>query len=232
MKKNNQPLITVIIPVYKVEKYLRKCVESVIYQTYSNLEIILIDDGSTDNSGLICDEYAKKDSRIRVLHQKNSGISSVRNKGIDMAKGKYFTFIDSDDYVSLDYIEYLYNLITKYNADISICNFKLIWKNSKSKKDTKNKEFLLDSENAFKNMLFNQGINVSVWAKLYKTNLWRNIRFPINKVYEDTAIIYKIIDKASKIAYGDKECYFYVAREGSISKQGFFNKNELDYIKC
>ena len=230
-KNNNQPLITILIPVYKVEKYLEKCIESVINQTYFNLEIILIDDGSPDNCGIICDEYAKKDSRIKVLHKENRGISDVRNRGIQIATGKYFTFIDSDDYVSPDYIEYLYNLIVKYDADISICNIKVIWKNTKLKLKNNNKEFIFNSETAFKNMLFNQGINVSVCTKLYKTTLWKNIKFPINKVYEDTAIIYKIIDKANKIAYGNKECYFYVAREGSISKKGNFNKNELDYMK-
>ena len=118
----NDTLISIVVPVYNVSQYLERCIQSVIYQTYENLDIILIDDGSTDNSGLICDKYAKIDKRIRVLHQQNSGLSAARNAGIEIAKGKYITFIDSDDYVDSDYVSFLYDLIKRTGCSLEICS--------------------------------------------------------------------------------------------------------------
>ena len=118
---NKQDLISVIVPVYNVENYLKRCLDSIINQTYQNIEIILIDDGSTDNSGNLCEDYKKIDNRIKVVHKTNGGLSDARNTGIKKAKGKYITFVDSDDYVEYDYVEYLYNLIKKYDTNISFC---------------------------------------------------------------------------------------------------------------
>ena len=229
-----QDLISVIIPIYKVEKYLKKCIDSVINQTYKNLEIILVNDGSPDSCREICEEYENKDNRIVIINKENGGLSDARNAGIDIAKGKYIAFIDSDDYVSNDYIEYMYNLILKYSSKMSICRVKEVWTNAKLEEivnDVELKSELLSPKETFYNLLFDKGVEVCAYAKLYEKDLFDDTRFPKGKVYEDTAIMYKIIKKAKKIAYGNKYCYYYVAREGSISKHPEFNENEKDYIE-
>ncbi len=227
-----EELITVVVPVYKVEEYLEKCIESIINQTYKNLEIILVDDGSKDNCANICDEFSKQDTRIKVIHKENEGLSEARNVGIREAHGKYITFIDSDDYISNDYIEYLYNLIKKYNVSLSICGIQVVWKNTKIKDQVNSlHEEYLGASDTFKNLLFSKGIEISAYGKLYLLELWQGLEFPKGKMYEDTAVIYKLIEKATNIAYGNKKCYHYVARKGSISKQKVFNKNEEDYIE-
>ena len=226
-----EELITIVVPIYKVEDCLKICIDSILNQTYKNLEIILVDDGSPDNCDKICDEYAKKDKRIKVIHKENGGLSDARNAGMKIATGKYITFIDSDDYVSNDYVEYLYNLIKKYNVKLSICDFKKIFKETDFIANAETKVEVLNSENALKNLLFSQGIDISAWAKLYQIDLWENYEFPKGKCYEDSAIIYKLIDEAEKVAFGNKQCYYYIARPGSISKQKGFNKNEEDYIE-
>ena len=228
---NMEDLITIVIPIYKVQEYLEKCLNSVICQTYTNLEIILVDDGSPDNCGQICDDYAKKDSRIKVIHKENGGLSDARNAGIKNATGKYITFVDSDDYITEDYVEYLYNLIKKNDSKLSICGIKTVWKNDKKCENEKERIECLNSQEVFERMLFAKGIEVAAYGKLYLTELWKEYEFPVGKVYEDTAVIYKLIEKAQKITYGTKNCYYYVARVGSISKQQQFNKNEEDYIK-
>lgn len=225
-----QDLISVIIPVYKVEQYLARCVESIQKQTYENLEILLIDDGSPDNCGQKCDEYAEKDKRIKVIHKENGGLSEARNTGIEVASGKYITFVDSDDFVSHDYIEYMYHMLMQADVKLAICGVKEIWKNTKIVEREYDKTRILTSKEAFENFLFDKGIEISAYAKLYHKDLWEKYRFPKGKVYEDTAVIYQLIEEAEKVAYGDKNCYYYVAREGSISKQTGFNKNEEDYI--
>lgn len=224
-------LITIVVPIYNVEPYLKKSIDSIINQTYQNLEIILVDDGSPDNSGKICDEYAKKDNRIKVIHKENGGLSSARNAGIDMAKGKYISFVDSDDYISNDYIEYMYNILKKYNVKMSTCETQVIYGNENIKEKEKNVVTLLDKSELFYNILFDKKSDVSAYSKLYHISLFENIRFPNGIVYEDTATTYKLIEKCDKIATGSKKCYYYYYRLGSISKSRGFNKNELDYIK-
>lgn len=226
-----EELISVIVPIYNVENYLRRCVNSIINQIYKNLEIILVDDGSTDNSGKICDEYAKTDNRIIVVHKKNGGVSDARNKGVEIVKGKYITFVDPDDYISEDYIEYLYNILVRNNANMSICNVKKIFKNIKYELQQESFMKVLKPEEVFENILLNKGIEVAVYGKLYDIKLFDKIKFPFGKTYEDTAVIYKLIDKCDEIAYGNKECYYYIARVGSISKQKRYNKNEESYIE-
>lgn len=225
-----EDLISVIIPVYNVEKYLTKCIESIIKQTYTNLEIILVDDGSPDNCGKICDEYAQKDDRIKVIHKKNGGQSEARNYGIEIATGKYITFLDSDDYISEDYIEYMYKLLKDNNANLSICGVQIV-NNENKKYNTEETEVKIYKTNeAFENLLYAEGIEGAVYAKLYPKDYFDNIKFPVGEKYEDIAIIALLMNKAEKIVYGNKKCYFYYTRPGSTSKSGF-NKNELDYIK-
>lgn len=226
-----QQLVSIIIPIYNVESYLKRCIESVINQTYKNLEIILVNDGSTDNCGTICDKYKNKDNRIKVIHKKNGGLSDARNAGIEIATGKYLTFIDSDDYVSIDYIEYMINMLEEKKAQLAICKVKEVWPNSKLKDEAYTKIQVLNSKQTFENLLLDKGIEVSSYAKLYSIDLFKKLRFPKGKVYEDTAIIYKIIANANRIVYGDKYCYYYISREGSISKHKEFNSSEIDYIE-
>ena len=226
-----EDLISVIVPVYKVEKYLNKCIESIVNQTYKNLEIILVDDGSPDECGKICDNYAQKDMRIKVIHKENGGLSDARNAGIEVASGIYIAFVDSDDYVSYDYIEYMYKMLINGNAKLAICGVQEIWKNTRIEEENNINMEELTPKEAFENLLFDKGIKVSAYAKLYHKSLWEENRFPKGKVYEDTAIIYKVIEEAKKIVYGSKKCYYYIARVGSISKQQGYNRNEEDYIE-
>lgn len=225
-----KPLISIVVPVYKVEKYLVKCIESILNQTYSNIEVILINDGSPDRCPYICEEYKAKDSRVKVVHKKNGGLSDARNFGIEIAKGEFISFIDSDDFISKDYVEYLYNMIKKFEADISICGIKRIYKKTKIGNEKHNQYLEFTSETAIENMLFDEGINISSYAKLFKLKAFNTIKFPVGKVYEDSATTYLLFHNSNKIVYGDKECYFYLTRSGSISKMGNFNKNEYDFI--
>ena len=230
-----EDLISVIVPIYNVEKYLSRCLESIINQTYSNIEIICINDGSKDNCKDILDEFIKKDKRIKIIKKENGGLSDARNKGIEIASGKYITFVDSDDVITNDYVEYLYNLIKKYDTKISICNREIVWESyekSKEKIEKENgfKEEKLTAEQAFRNMLLDQGIDICAYAKMYERSLWKEIRYPVGTVYEDSATTYKLLDSTDFIAYGTKKCYFYIARPGSISKHKGFDEREFDYI--
>jgi len=225
-----EDLISVIIPAYNVEKYLEKCIKTITHQTYTNLEIILVNDGSTDNTGKLCNEYSQKDKRIKVIHKQNGGQSEARNFALDVATGKYITFLDSDDYVSKDYIEYMYKLLKNNNADISVCAFQIVNFENKKYKTEETEINIYSTEKAFENLLYSEGIEVAVWAKLFPKEYFDDIRFPVGEKYEDIAIIALLMNKATRIVYGNKKCYFYYTRQGSTSKSGFY-KGELDYIK-
>lgn len=210
----NEKLISVIVPVYNVEKYLPKCIDSILEQTYRNLEILLIDDGSKDSSPQICDEYAEKDSRIRVIHKENGGLSSARNRGLDEAKGDFVGFIDSDDYIQKDMYEYLMSGIEKYDADISICQ-RIMVKNDKKKPQDREKNEVYDTETAVRKLL-NEDIMNAVWNKLYKKEVVEGIYFPEGRVYESTAVTFQYITRAKKVANLKKSKYYYIMRDGSI----------------
>lgn len=225
---DNQKKISIVIPVYNVEKYLEKCIESVINQTYNNLEIILVDDGSPDNCGSICDEYSKKDGRIKVIHQFNGGLSNARNTGIRNATGSYITFIDSDDYVDNSYVEVLYRNILQHNSDMSIGTHKVIYDNSVIDKATHD-EFQGKPEEILKRMLYDQDVDVSAWGKLYKIELFRNIEFPEGRLYEDAATTYKLIDTCRIVSVKSESLYNYTIRKNSIS-QCEFSQKKMDLI--
>lgn len=221
MRKKQDLLISIIIPVYNVEDYLEKCLDSVINQTYKNLEIILIDDGSTDTSGKICDQYALQDKRIKVVHQKNGGVSVARNAGLSLVKGKYLTFIDSDDYVHPEYLEYLINLLTSYKATISSCGYKYIYPAKTKEYFVEEKIRVMDSMEALKRMLYQSGFNNSLWGKLYCIELFTGILFPKDKIHEDLDVMYKILLKAKKIVSGEMPYYNYVQSSGSLMRKEF-----------
>ena len=237
-----KPLISVIVPVYNVEKYLRRCLDSILVQTYSNIEILLIDDGSTDQSGKICDEFAKLDSRVRVFHKENGGVSTARNLGIEQAKGEYITFIDSDDYADEELISYLYGLIKYANAEISICcaNTEILvcaadLYNEETIKfyagTNDGKKEVLTVHESIKRLLYEQGFFVSPWAKLYKKLLFLGIKYPEGKLYEDTAATYKLILKAERVAYGRSCKYTYCVRNNSITRSTF-SPRQLDLVEA
>lgn len=214
-------LISVIVPVYNVENYLEKCVDSILNQTYKNLEIILVDDGSTDNCGKMCDEYAKKDGRIKVIHKQNGGLSDARNAGIDIAQGEFIGFIDSDDYIHLQMYEILYNAIIEANADVAKCDFKDVYANDDNVFDNvdiiKSKVYTnqeLITGYFFKDYIWEFAISACV--KLYRKEIFNNLRFPKGRLYEDYYIKYDILTRANKVVIVDQVLYYYFHRDGSI----------------
>ena len=226
-------LISIIVPVYNVEVFLQRCVDSILNQNYKLLEVILVDDGSTDNSPKICDEYAKKDNRIRVIHKKNGGLSDARNAGINVVKGKYITFIDSDDFIACDYIEVLYKLLKSTKSDISIGVWQEIYDDGSKKSiyNVKKEKIVVDNNiNMLKRMMYQKDFDTSACAKLYKRELFDNIRYPINKLYEDLATTYKVFFEAKKISYTNREIYFYYKRKDSITNSTF-KKKDMDLIE-
>lgn len=223
-------LISIIIPVYNVEKYLSRCLDSVTTQTYTNLEIILVDDGSTDNCGKICEEYVQKDGRIKVIHKENGGLSDARNVGIQQATGKYITFIDSDDDVANEYIEYMYELLSKNNTKMSIATYTVVSKEKKINAGEGYTEKVLTTEECLDRMLCEEGFSISACAKLYKKELFDKVKFPVGKLNEDNGTTYKLILQCEKIAYGNKSVYNYYKREDSITTSKF-NLRKMDLIE-
>lgn len=218
-----QDLISIIVPVYNVEKYLEKCIDSILNQDYQAFELFLVDDGSTDESGMICDAFEKKDSRIRVIHKKNGGLSDARNAAIDKMSGDYVVFIDSDDYVESNYLSVLLGLIKKYNVDISACNFVYMNENGKilNRVDNDGKILLLEQKDALSKILEGREINTSAGMKMYSSRLFKDIRYPLGKLYEDISTTYKLFLKVDRVVYQNYSLYTYLCRGGSITKTGF-----------
>ena len=220
------PRISVIVPVYKVEKYLKECIDSILAQTYSDFELILIDDGSPDCCGEICDVYAKRDKRIKVIHQENMGVSAARNVGLDISEGKFITFIDSDDLVSIYYIEELYQSLILEEADISVCNYKKFKKNNTfdcNNPIQKHDTVCLNNIEAVLSLYDNNlnGISITPWGKIFKREIFNNLRFPVGKIHEDEFIIPIAIYRAKKIVWLKSPLYGYRERENSIMHRKF-----------
>lgn len=220
--------ISIIVPVYKVEKYLEKCVDSILAQTFTDFELILVDDGSPDRSGAMCDEYAQKDSRVRVIHKENGGLSSARNAGIDVAKGRYFGFVDSDDYIAADMYELLYQNAKKEQADMSICGIFDLYA-GKEPKILSEQYLLLNKEEAMKAVLEAKIVSVHACNKLFSRELFSAIRYPKGVITEDAAVILPLLDECSSVVIDTRQKYYYFHREGSISSSGFSIK-DLDTI--
>ena len=227
----NDKLISIIVPVYNVKQYLSKCIDSIIDQTYKNIEILLIDDGSIDTSERICDEYAKKDDRIIVIHKENGGLSSARNVGLDKANGELVCFVDSDDYLEPDMIEKLKHNMKKFDSDISVCNFYNEKKGVSKVKLIKDSsiEFVCSEKEKFINMQNKYNpLMCYAWNKLYKKELFNQVRFPKDKLYEYNYIVCDIFDKAKKVSYILEPLYHYVYRNMSIGHS--FNLKHFDKI--
>ena len=213
----NEPLISIIIPIYRVEQYLRRCLDSIVNQTYANLDIILVDDGSPDNSPQICDDYAAKDNRITVIHKKNGGLSDARNAGLNICKGKFISFVDSDDWIDTNYVKALFDLLTETNADIAIANF---FKTDGTKKIPTfpiQHRTLKPTEAIICCTRGNTPAFAISCSKLYKKELFDNLRFPIGKYHEDEFTTYLLFYKSKSIAYTSQALYFYYSRETSIT---------------
>lgn len=230
-----KPLISVIIPVYNVENYLKKCLESIINQTYKNLEIILINDGSTDNSGKICDEYAGKDNRIKVIHKPNGGLSDARNAGLEIAKGEYIGFVDSDDYIAEDMYEFLYNLAVDNDLDVAMCASFDVYENGtvKTPKDFKT-IFINKKEEIIKNLFANQagGLAISVCNKLFKKKVIKNCKFTVGKTSEDVFFVLKWIENTDKFCRTSDVKYYYVQHMHSITHQQLYKPKISDVIEA
>lgn len=231
--------ISVIVPVYNVEKYLSQCLDSIIHQTYKNLEIILVDDGSTDSSGLICDNYSQKDKRIKIIHKCQGGLSDARNAGLKIATGEYISFIDSDDFIDKNMYSILINNTQKYNSDI-------VWfyyYNYYSKKHFINSSIIKNNDlydlsssdkiKFAKNLFYQYKMDAHVWAKLYKRSIFNNIKFPYGKLFEDIFVLLPILSNAKIISTIPDCLYFYRNRSESIVNQ-YFKQNiikNIDFIE-
>lgn len=234
--------ISVVIPVYNVETYLPQCLESVINQTYQNLEIIVVNDGSTDSCPQICDDYAIKDKRIKVIHKRNGGLSDARNAGMSCANGELISFVDSDDLLSPHFFQKLFQALTAHNADIAECEFKKFVSNREIQcfpDKTENPIKIFEGEKMMK-ALFKGPLHVMVWNKLYKITLVRDRLFPVNRISEDVFWTYRIYGEASKTVKIDEKLYFYRQRENSIMASRYSIKRldsldayeeKIDYLK-
>lgn len=220
--------ISIIVPVYNVEQYLEKCVDSILNQTFKDFELILVDDGSPDNSGAICDQYAEKDSRVRVIHKENGGLSDARNAGIDVAKGKYLGFIDSDDYIAEDMYELLYTNIIKEDANLSICGIYHVYEGKEPAKKIE-KYMVLNRDEATVLIFHGNQISDHAVNKLYSRSIFSELRYPRGKYHEDSFTIVGILDQCDKVVVDTKQRYFYYHRDDSITSQ-VFSKKHLEYI--
>ncbi len=228
--ENRTPLISVIVPVYKVEEYLAACVDSILAQTYENLEIILVDDGSPDNCGKICDSYAEKDSRIKVIHKENGGVSSARNAGLEVASGEYVGFVDSDDTLDAHIYAELYKNLTETNSDISICSFRKTFLPEESNKAVWANKYLpnedsfltLSAEDALCDMMLAKHFAGYLWNKLFKASVVQNLRFATSVyICEDLLFSAEAILNSNKIVFSGKRLYNYLQRQTSALHRAF-----------
>jgi len=218
-------MVSVIIPVYNVEEYLRECVDSVLAQTYTDIEIILVDDGSPDNCGAICDEYAAKDERVRVIHQHNQGIAATRNTGLDAVRGEYIVFLDSDDYLKPDMVQQLHTVCKEQQADMCCCSY--VYKKGEKLCDRQEQNMpsaqmeLYEGNQRLDNYIRDRKFAHAVWAKMFAAELFNGIRFPEGRLYEDVFVMPILVQKARRIANIRYEGCVYRKREDSITNGNF-----------
>lgn len=224
-----EELISAIIPVYNVEKYLERCLKAVLAQTYSNLEILLIDDGSTDGSGGICDEVSGKDARIQVWHTENRGPSAARNLGLDHAQGRYVLFVDSDDILAVDHVSFLYERLLESGADIAICDY-VTTECDVFKETAGTEQRVWTGKEALKNLLYQKYYTTGPVCKLFDRNVWEGVRFPLGTLYEDTLAIAMVIGKARRVVYSDALKYGYFQRMGSTMRS-MYREETWQYVE-
>ena len=214
------PEISVIVPGYKVEPYIQKCVDSILTQTFTDYELILVDDGSPDTCGNICDEYAQKDARIHVIHKENGGLSDARNAGMKIACGEYVIFIDSDDYIDADMLSYLYENLKKADADMATCGIYEVYAD-RIEKQEEEPDFVCSGEEAFRCILRGHTIRGEIWNKLIKRSCISDLEFPKGKLYEDIFYTVDMMQRIKKVAVGTKPKYYYLHRSDSITGKAY-----------
>ena len=222
-------MISIIVPVYNIEKYLETCIDSILSQTYQDYELLLVDDASTDGSGEICDRYAARDMRIRVIHNVHSGASGSRNKGMKEARGAYVYFADGDDYLAPDILERLLGNLESAGADISICGFSRTNEDGKPRPNLFahiQKKRVFSYRKGMRDLLSLGGYSSFLWNKLFRRDLLEGILFPLNRCYEDMAVVYQIFHRAEKIVYDPFIGYFYRQRKSSTLHQMNLKKNQ------
>lgn len=236
-----EPLISVIIPIYKAEKYIEKCVRCVLAQSYRNLEVILVDDGSPDSSGAICDKLATEDCRIRVIHKENGGAATARNAGLDVMTGEYIAFVDADDYMELNYIETLYRTLKENNAQVSICNFKTIDEegNAVAIDELHREEITEEAASGIQVFSGNDIIlqdlqghweHVAPWGKLFRAELYRKVRYPKWFAHEDEPVFIQVFDQVTTAAACTEQLYYYVQHAGSLMNTAYSEKDRSTYL--
>lgn len=222
-----EPLISVIVPIFNVEQYLSQCIDSIINQTYRNLEIILVDDGSSDSCGAICDEYARQDGRIKVIHKENGGVSSARNAGLDAVRGEYIGFVDPGDWIVPDMYEYMYQKLCGYKADIVTCGYINVHDTWMDYRRSQTDEVYI-REKALDELFWDYKIRYFLWDKLYKAELWSGIQFPIGRIFEDRLTVYKVFERADRIALLREAKYYYRIRPDGLTNTGaFLNRRSI-----
>jgi len=222
--------VSIIVPIYKVEKYLDKCIQSILSQTFKDFELILVDDGSPDKCGIMCDNYANVDRRVKVIHKENGGLSSARNRGLNIASGKYIAFVDSDDWIEKSMYEALYTMAEQYDADIVQCNYVKAFNENIGLGNNGGSIRILDNFKALEN-LFNENASQAVvtWNKIYKKYLFNDVTFPVGKIHEDNFTTYKLLYKSKKVVLLDEMLYYYRQTPNSIMNSPFSERN-LDAI--
>ena len=226
-----KPLISVIVPIYNVEDYLDRCVKSIVNQTYNYLEIILVDDGSPDNCPQLCDDWVKKDNRIKVIHKENGGLSDARNAGMKIAAGKYIGFIDSDDFVAQDFFETLLSVMQKENSDIVECGVVKFYEDGSFEEHSDDLAVVtFETESALSGLIAENPFHQHVWNKLYKTQLVNDIPYAVGKLNEDEFWTYQVFGRAQKVSKINKTMYYYFQRSSSIMGEGY-NIRRLDALE-
>lgn len=219
-----KPLISIIVPIYKVEKYLEKCIDSILSQTYKDIQVILVDDGSPDGCPAICDRYVEKDERVVVIHKPNGGLSDARNAGLNVARGEFISFVDSDDFIADNFCDILLKAINRENADMAICNYQVVDENGHSIQE-KNlylpiRDECISSQEFIEGYCGKYGWHyVIAWNKIYKRELFENVKYPVGKQHEDAFVIHHLVSQCNRIACVKNVLYFYVQRQGSIMSQ-------------
>lgn len=219
--------LSIVVPVYKVEKYIDDCIQSILNQTYKDFILILVDDGTPDNSGVICDKYASLDDRVRVIHKQNGGLSSARNAGLDIVDTELVTFVDSDDEIDATMYEKMLEFFDRHNLDIVCCDTYLVRGRTKKFRPIYDEDKLFFAGRALEEVLSGH-IDNAAWNKIYKVSLFNDIRFPVGRIYEDVATVYRIFSKADSAGYIKQPYYYYYRRSGSIIAGSFDSKGRYD----
>jgi glycosyltransferase involved in cell wall biosynthesis len=230
-------MVSIIVPAYNVEKYIQKCLDSILKQTYQNWETIIVDDGSNDTTGAICEQLVKSDSRFKVIHQANAGLSAARDTGIDHAKGEYLLFVDADDFIHPKMIELLHDALVKTKSDIAICSFQKIYENQEVPNIEIPDKITPQVASGEEECYYLYGAErpaetVIAWNKLYTKRLFADIRYPVGKIHEDHFVTYQLLFAAKQVAYIDVPLYYYLQREGSIMHARHYGEEHMAMLEA